>query len=153
MTSFRVTFLRNISSIARACANASAYTGRGMIVGSGRQSWKQFLSVDAIIIPYSGKFSREKRSISRRKLSRNASIMGVACLEFRGENFRGWLINHEIRESFLPRPLYGSSLAMSHHIFITAFLLPALCFTNILSDGEYWHATVHASIQCLTLLN
>ena len=29
--------------------------------------------------------------------------MGVACLEFRGENFRGWRENHEIRESFLPR--------------------------------------------------
>ena len=30
-------------------------------------------------------------------------IMGVACLEFCGENFRGWRKNHEIRESFLPR--------------------------------------------------
>ena len=29
--------------------------------------------------------------------------MGVACLEFRGENFYGWLKNREIRESFLPR--------------------------------------------------
>ena len=29
--------------------------------------------------------------------------MGVACLEFLGENFHGWLKNHEIRESFLPR--------------------------------------------------
>ena len=29
--------------------------------------------------------------------------MGVAYLEFRGENFRGWLKNREIRESFLPR--------------------------------------------------
>ena len=29
--------------------------------------------------------------------------MGVACLEFRGENFCGWLENREIRESFLPR--------------------------------------------------
>ena len=29
--------------------------------------------------------------------------MGVACLEFRGENFRGWRKNREIRESFLPR--------------------------------------------------
>ena len=27
----------------------------------------------------------------------------MACLEFRGENFRGWLKNREIRESFLPR--------------------------------------------------
>ena len=25
--------------------------------------------------------------------------MGVACLEFRGENFRGWLKNREIHES------------------------------------------------------
>ena len=30
--------------------------------------------------------------------------MGVACLEFRGENFRGWPKNREkIRENFLPR--------------------------------------------------
>ena len=29
--------------------------------------------------------------------------MGVACLEFRRENFRGWRENHEIRESFLSR--------------------------------------------------
>ena len=29
--------------------------------------------------------------------------MGVACLEFHGENFRGSLKNREIRESFLPR--------------------------------------------------
>ena len=29
--------------------------------------------------------------------------MGVACLVFRGEKFRGWLKNREIRESFLPR--------------------------------------------------
>ena len=29
--------------------------------------------------------------------------MGVACLEFRGENFRGWRENREIRENFLPR--------------------------------------------------
>ena len=29
--------------------------------------------------------------------------MGVACLEFHGENFRGWLKNREIRESFLPQ--------------------------------------------------
>ena len=41
-----------------------------------------------------------------RKLSRNVKtgrIMGVACLEFRGENFRGRRKNCEIRESFLPR--------------------------------------------------
>ena len=38
--------------------------------------------------------------------SRNAKtghIMGVACLEFRGENFRRWLKNCEIRKSFLPQ--------------------------------------------------
>ena len=29
--------------------------------------------------------------------------MGVACIEFRGENFRGWRENREICESFLPR--------------------------------------------------
>ena len=44
--------------------------------------------------------------ISWRKLSRNVKtgrMMGVACLEFRGENFRGWLKNRKIRECFLPR--------------------------------------------------
>ena len=30
-------------------------------------------------------------------------MMGVACLEFHGENFRGWLKNREVCESFLPR--------------------------------------------------
>ena len=34
--------------------------------------------------------------------------MGVACLEFRGENFRGWLKNREIRESFLPQKFPAS---------------------------------------------
>ena len=29
--------------------------------------------------------------------------MGVACIEIRGENFRGWLKKCKIRESFLPR--------------------------------------------------
>ena len=29
--------------------------------------------------------------------------MGVACLELRGENFRGLRKNRETRESFLPR--------------------------------------------------
>ena len=41
--------------------------------------------------------------------------MGVACLEFRGENFRGWVKNREIRENFLPRKFpairYKSSIA------------------------------------------
>ena len=38
-----------------------------------------------------------------RKLSKTGCIMGVACLEFRGENFCRWLKNREIHESFLPR--------------------------------------------------
>ena len=60
-----------------------------------------------------GNFSREKtfadrkeRCILQRILSRNVetgSIMGVAWPEFCGENFRGWLKNRKIRESFLPR--------------------------------------------------
>ena len=29
--------------------------------------------------------------------------MGVACLEFHGENFRRWLKNRKICEGFLPR--------------------------------------------------
>ena len=35
--------------------------------------------------------------------AKTGRIMGVACLEFRGENFRRWMKNREIRESFLPR--------------------------------------------------
>ena len=30
-------------------------------------------------------------------------IGGYGTPEFRGENFHGWLYNHEIRETFLPR--------------------------------------------------
>ena len=29
--------------------------------------------------------------------------MGVTYLNFCGENFRGWLKNHEVREGFLPQ--------------------------------------------------
>ena len=38
--------------------------------------------------------------------------MGVVCLEFHGENFRGCLKNREIRESFSLEnfPLYGISM-------------------------------------------
>ena len=49
--------------------------------------------------------------------------MGVACLEFRGENFRAWLKNREIRASFLPRKfpairyLLGSSGINGTQIF------------------------------------
>ena len=44
-----------------------------------------------------------------RKRARNVKtgcIMGVACLQFRGENFHGWLKNCEIF-SFESFPLYG----------------------------------------------
>ena len=53
--------------------------------------------------------------------------MGVACLEFRGENFRGWLKNREIRESFLPRKFpairycYGHKQFLGHIQFNTYF--------------------------------
>ena len=43
--------------------------------------------------------------------------MGVACLEFHGENFHGWLKNREIRESFLPQKF------------------PAIRYTLLLLDG------------------
>ena len=33
--------------------------------------------------------------------------MGVACLEFRGENFHEWLKNRKICESFLPRKFHA----------------------------------------------
>ena len=47
----------------------------------------------------------------------------MACLEFRGENFRGWLKNREIRESFLPRkfPAIRYYVAMEKNFF--AFLV------------------------------
>ena len=56
---------------------------------------------------------RKLSRIVRRKLSRNVKsgrIMGVACLEYCGENFRGWLENREIRESFPLEsfPLYST---------------------------------------------
>ena len=41
-----------------------------------------------------------------RKLLQNVKtcrVMSVICLKFHGENFHGWLKNHKIRESFLPR--------------------------------------------------
>ena len=43
--------------------------------------------------------------------------MGVACLEFRGENFHGWLKNHEIRESFLPRKFPTIRYNSSSYLF------------------------------------
>ena len=53
--------------------------------------------------------------------------MGVAYLEFRGENFRGWLKNREIRESFLPRKFpairYMHTLKFLYKIDITVLLL------------------------------
>ena len=59
-------------------------------------------------MPYriAGNFRGRKLSrISRKGAFRGETgrIMGVACLEFRGENFRGWLKNREIHENFLPR--------------------------------------------------
>ena len=71
------------------------------------------------IIPYSGKFSREKTftktaivKISRRKLSRIHTIDWIwvahAC-NVRKENFREHAQIHKIRESF---PLYSSMLSL-----------------------------------------
>ena len=64
------------------------------------------------VILYSGKFSREKLSRIGRKgafcgenfhgMLKLGRMMGVACLEFRGENFCGGLENREIRKNFLP---------------------------------------------------
>ena len=53
-------------------------------------------------------------------------IMGVACLEFRGENFRGWLKNREIRESFSLESfplLYGIHVSANLHKHIFFFLV------------------------------
>ena len=44
--------------------------------------------------------------------------MGVACLEFRGENFRGGLENREIRESFLPRKFPAIRYSINYGIII-----------------------------------
>ena len=88
-----------------------------------------------IVIPYSGKLSREKTladrsegSISWRKLSRNAKtgrIMGVACLKFCGETFAdGWKIAKFVKvfslESF---PLYGS-VCIKNVLLLFLFSLP-----------------------------
>ena len=43
--------------------------------------------------------------------------MGVACLEFRGENFHGWLKNCKIRESFLPRIFPSIHIVSTHRKF------------------------------------
>ena len=71
---------------------------------SNHAHWGVIQRTTAISYRIAGNF--RGRKLSRRKFSRNAKIgriMGVACLEFRGENFRGWLKNREIRESFLLR--------------------------------------------------
>ena len=47
-------------------------------------------------------------------LKLHGCIMGVACLEFRGENFRRWLKNREIRESFLPRKFPAIRYFIAH---------------------------------------
>ena len=70
----------------------------------------RFLLMHTIL--YSGKFSREKtfadqwewpfcRENFHRMLKPNIGKYGKP--RFRGENFRGWISNHEICESFLPR--------------------------------------------------
>ena len=74
--------------------------------------------------------------------------MGVACLEFRGENFRGWLENREIRESFLPRKF-------------PAIRYLSLCINNIIigtsNSGNRWSTITfrmgedHSSIMILSV--
>ena len=59
-----------------------------------------------------------------RKLLRNVKtgrIMDVACLEFRGENFRGWLKNREIRASFLPQEFPAIRYIHSAHNYCTLY--------------------------------
>ena len=56
--------------------------------------------------------------------------MGVACLEFRGENFRGWLKNYKIRESFLHRKFP----AIRYHFCTIAYKI-----TTIRSKKIYYH--------------
>ena len=58
--------------------------------------------------------------------------MGVACLEFRGENFRGWRKNREIRESFLPRKFpairyYPADSVFDTNILLSHAICPSLC--------------------------
>ena len=44
--------------------------------------------------------------------------MGVACLEFREENFCGWQKYREIRESFLPRKFPAIRYMFANLIFV-----------------------------------
>ena len=71
--------------------------------------------------------------------------MGVACLEFRGKNFCGWLKNRESHESFLTQkfPLYGiRQLKMS--VFGSTATRPSLFIVTYTS-------MIHASIIIILL--
>ena len=67
-------------------------------------------------------------------------IMGVACLEFRGENFRGWLKNREIRESFLPRkfPAVRYIHNMNHKAPLIAINTPGFSPGKLRKEGWAW---------------
>ena len=73
--------------------------------------------------------------------------MGVACLEFRGENFRGWLKNREIRESFLPRTFpairYALLTLLSSGIRCSSLsLYVAIVIGMKLGNGLTWYTAL-----------
>ena len=85
-------------------------------------------------VPYSGNFRG-------RKLSRNAKIghiMGVAYIQFRGENFRGWRKNREI-VSFLPRKFpairYKDDIASPVHRSCTNVPWSSFALMSLLSPS------------------
>ena len=73
--------------------------------------------------------------------------MGVACLKFHGENFRGWLKYSEISESFLPRsfPLYGTFCSCTQvRVIVTIHcsdLLFKECSLTLCKQQKDAHAT------------
>ena len=70
--------------------------------------------------------------------------MGVACLEFRGENFRGWLKNREIRE-FSPSKISRYTVLLCYYdcilygisnLLLTVYTL--VCLVLMEQTAEAW---------------
>ena len=69
--------------------------------------------------------------------------MGVACLEFRGENFRGWRKNREIRESFLSRKFP----AIRYMISFYNCGIYALTYSMVSEAVELLHHNLFENVQ------
>ena len=62
--------------------------------------------------------------------------MGVAYLEFRGENIRGWLKNHEIHGSFLPRKFPAIRYCMATNVYVENTFPASMAVKR--KDGKNW---------------